>query len=130
MISQTPVTTSSANAGQDTHANTRAAGAIAAGALRRSGPMSARRTIWPPTQMVAPSTWRVSRTTSRLIGSTPASNTGGSGGLVLGYTRQNVHVTQISPQSALHPEIAARLKRNIDGLVCAVVQQHDSGEVF
>jgi len=33
-------------------------------------------------------------------------------------------------QSALPTEIAARLKRDRDGLVCAVVQQHDSGEVL
>ena len=32
--------------------------------------------------------------------------------------------------SALAPEIAARLKRDADGLVCAVVQQHDTGEVL
>jgi phosphoribosyl-AMP cyclohydrolase len=37
-----------------------------------------------------------------------------------------------SPQrpSALDPEVAARLKRDDAGLVCAVVQQHDSGEVL
>jgi len=39
-------------------------------------------------------------------------------------------VTLTSPQSALPAEVAARLKRNADGLVCAVVQQHDSGEVL
>jgi phosphoribosyl-AMP cyclohydrolase len=39
-------------------------------------------------------------------------------------------VTQISPQSALPAEIAARLKRDVAGLVCAVVQQYDSGEVL
>jgi phosphoribosyl-AMP cyclohydrolase len=32
--------------------------------------------------------------------------------------------------SALDPGIAARLKRDADGLVCAVVQQHDSGQVL
>ena len=30
----------------------------------------------------------------------------------------------------LDPAIAARLKRNADGLVCAVVQQRDTGEVL
>jgi len=30
----------------------------------------------------------------------------------------------------LDPDLAARLKRTTDGLVCAVVQQHDSGEVL
>jgi phosphoribosyl-AMP cyclohydrolase len=39
-------------------------------------------------------------------------------------------VTLTSPQSALPAEVAARLKRTADGLVCAVVQQHDSGEVL
>jgi phosphoribosyl-AMP cyclohydrolase len=33
-------------------------------------------------------------------------------------------------QSALDPVIAARLKRNADGLVCAVVQQRGTGEVL
>ncbi|PRX98522.1 phosphoribosyl-AMP cyclohydrolase [Allonocardiopsis opalescens] len=32
--------------------------------------------------------------------------------------------------SALDPAIAARLKRNADGLVPAVVQQYDTGEVL
>ena len=32
--------------------------------------------------------------------------------------------------SSLDPEIAARLKRSPDGLVPAVVQQHDTGEVL
>ena len=39
-------------------------------------------------------------------------------------------VTPTSEQSALPTEVAARLKRDVDGLVCAVVQQHDSGEVL
>jgi phosphoribosyl-AMP cyclohydrolase len=30
----------------------------------------------------------------------------------------------------LDPETAARLRRDADGLVCAVVQQHDTGEVL
>ncbi len=32
--------------------------------------------------------------------------------------------------AGLDPQIAARLKRDADGLVCAVVQQHDTGEVL
>jgi len=32
--------------------------------------------------------------------------------------------------STLDPDLAARLKRDADGLVCAVVQQHDSHEVL
>lgn len=32
--------------------------------------------------------------------------------------------------SGLDPAIAARLKRTPDGLVCAVAQQHDTGEVL
>jgi phosphoribosyl-AMP cyclohydrolase len=32
--------------------------------------------------------------------------------------------------TALDPQIASRLKRNADGLVCAVVQQRGSGEVL
>jgi len=47
-----------------------------------------------------------------------------------GFARQNVQVTPTSPQSALPAEVSARLKRDRDGLVCAVVQQHDSGEVL
>ena len=39
-------------------------------------------------------------------------------------------VSPTSSQSALLAEVAARLKRDVDGLVCAVVQQHDSGEVL
>jgi phosphoribosyl-AMP cyclohydrolase len=33
-------------------------------------------------------------------------------------------------QSALDPAIAARLKRTPDGLVCAIAQQHGTGEVL
>ncbi len=33
-------------------------------------------------------------------------------------------------QSALDPELAARLERTPDGLVCAVVQQYDTREVL
>ena len=32
--------------------------------------------------------------------------------------------------SELDPEIAGKLKRNVDGLVCAVVQQRGTGEVL
>jgi phosphoribosyl-AMP cyclohydrolase len=32
--------------------------------------------------------------------------------------------------TGLDPDVAARLTRTADGLVCAVVQQHDSGEVL
>jgi phosphoribosyl-AMP cyclohydrolase len=35
-----------------------------------------------------------------------------------------------SSQTPLAADVAARLKRDADGLVCAVVQQHDSGEVL
>ena len=35
-----------------------------------------------------------------------------------------------APASALDPEIAARLKRNPEGLVPAIAQQHDTGEVL
>ena len=31
---------------------------------------------------------------------------------------------------SLDPDLAARLRRNADGLVCAVVQQHDTREVL
>lgn len=34
------------------------------------------------------------------------------------------------PADALDPAVAARLKRDPDGLVCAVVQQHDTREVL
>jgi phosphoribosyl-AMP cyclohydrolase len=38
---------------------------------------------------------------------------------------------ETSPESAaLHPDIATQLKRNAQGLVPAVVQQHDTGEVL
>ena len=41
--------------------------------------------------------------------------------------RQNGRVT---PAPGLAPEIAARLKRDTAGLVAAIVQQHDTGEVL
>jgi phosphoribosyl-AMP cyclohydrolase len=31
---------------------------------------------------------------------------------------------------SLDPAIAARLKRDADGLICAIAQQHDTGEVL
>jgi phosphoribosyl-AMP cyclohydrolase len=34
------------------------------------------------------------------------------------------------PQPSLAAGIAGRLKRDVEGLVCAVVQQHDSGDVL
>jgi phosphoribosyl-AMP cyclohydrolase len=39
-------------------------------------------------------------------------------------------VTPTSSKSTLPAVVAERLKRDADGLVCAVVQQHDSGEVL
>jgi len=39
-------------------------------------------------------------------------------------------MTPTSSQPVLPAEVAARLKRNVDGLVCAVVQQYDSAEVL
>jgi phosphoribosyl-AMP cyclohydrolase len=39
-------------------------------------------------------------------------------------------VTSTSAQSPLPAAVAARLKRDGDGLVCAVAQQYDSGEVL
>ncbi|HYJ76468.1 MAG TPA: phosphoribosyl-AMP cyclohydrolase [Kineosporiaceae bacterium] len=39
-------------------------------------------------------------------------------------------MTQGTPSAGLDPQIAARLKRSADGLVCAVVQQHDTGDVL
>src|SRR3954462_5038433 len=35
-----------------------------------------------------------------------------------------------APGTALDPLVATRLKRDADGLVCAVVQQHDTREVL
>jgi len=34
------------------------------------------------------------------------------------------------PESGLDPRIAARLKRNPDGLIAAIAQQYDTGEVL
>jgi phosphoribosyl-AMP cyclohydrolase len=39
-------------------------------------------------------------------------------------------VTQNATSAELDPEVAAQLKRDSAGLVAAVVQQHDSGEVL
>lgn len=39
-------------------------------------------------------------------------------------------MTDSLPTSSLDPSIAARLKRDAAGLVAAVVQQHDTGEVL
>jgi phosphoribosyl-AMP cyclohydrolase len=36
----------------------------------------------------------------------------------------------VSETTALDPQVAARLKRDAAGLVCAVVQQHDTREVL
>src|SRR4028118_1698583 len=39
-------------------------------------------------------------------------------------------MTSPSRPSRLHPTVASRLKRDNDGLLTAVVQQHDTGEVL
>jgi phosphoribosyl-AMP cyclohydrolase len=39
-------------------------------------------------------------------------------------------MTSHSRPSQLHPALASRLKRDQDGLLTAVVQQHDTGEVL
>ncbi|GAA1946719.1 hypothetical protein GCM10009837_85920 [Streptomyces durmitorensis] len=44
--------------------------------------------------------------------------------------RHNVLMTATPPPSSLDPEIAARLKRDADGLVPAIAQQYDTGEVL
>ena len=44
--------------------------------------------------------------------------------------RIGAHVDRPDPSTALDPAVAARLKRDADGLVAAVVQQHDTGEVL
>lgn len=38
--------------------------------------------------------------------------------------------SQSSSETSLKAEVATALKRDADGLICAVVQQHDSGEVL
>lgn len=54
---------------------------------------------------------------------------GGPARCVVGRTYHRA-VSTTSPGSDLDPAIAARLKRTADGLVPAVVQQHDTGEVL
>jgi phosphoribosyl-AMP cyclohydrolase len=39
-------------------------------------------------------------------------------------------VGTVDPVSGLDPQLASLLKRDADGLVAAVIQQHDSGEVL
>jgi phosphoribosyl-AMP cyclohydrolase len=46
---------------------------------------------------------------------------------VTAIRRDNGKVTEVT---SLDPAIAARLKRSADGLVPAIVQQHDTGEVL
>ncbi|WP_153456644.1 phosphoribosyl-AMP cyclohydrolase [Streptomyces smaragdinus] len=41
-----------------------------------------------------------------------------------------MHTSPQPPASGLDPAVAARLKRNADGLVAAVAQQYDTGEVL
>ena len=38
--------------------------------------------------------------------------------------------SQPPSEAGLKAEVATALKRDVDGLICAVVQQHDSGEVL
>ena len=38
--------------------------------------------------------------------------------------------TPVPSQSPLAPDVSASLKRDQDGLVCAVIQQHDTGQVL
>jgi phosphoribosyl-AMP cyclohydrolase len=42
----------------------------------------------------------------------------------------NGAVSSAAPESGLDPAIASRLKRDADGLVAAIVQQHDTREVL
>jgi phosphoribosyl-AMP cyclohydrolase len=42
----------------------------------------------------------------------------------------NGAVSPAAPESGLDPAIASRLKRDADGLVAAIVQQHDTREVL
>ncbi|GAA3370264.1 phosphoribosyl-AMP cyclohydrolase [Streptomyces sannanensis] len=42
----------------------------------------------------------------------------------------NGRMTSITPPSGLDPVVAARLKRSADGLVPAIAQQYDTGEVL
>ena len=54
-------------------------------------------------------------------------STGATGGA--GRTDRR-HVRPATPEPALDPEVAALLRRDPAGLVAAVVQQHDTGEVL
>ncbi len=45
-------------------------------------------------------------------------------------SRHNVPMTGAAASSSLDPALAARLKRDAQGLITAVVQQHDSREVL
>lgn len=51
-----------------------------------------------------------------------------SGASRLGTMPQNP--ASSSPDTGLDPDIAAGLKRGADGLVAAIIQQHDTGEVL
>jgi phosphoribosyl-AMP cyclohydrolase len=42
----------------------------------------------------------------------------------------DAHVRVPAGESGLDPEIASRLKRNADGLIAAIAQQYDTGEVL
>ena len=72
------------------------------------------------------------RRAARVVGRPAAAADGGPGGHRAGRrrsARQNGAVTS-DATPALDPAIAARLKRDAHGLVAAVVQQHDTGEVL
>jgi phosphoribosyl-AMP cyclohydrolase len=85
-------------------------------------------------------TWRVAAVAaSPWPACCPGSTSGGrprpSGARLLHRSRspprQNDRVpTPTTPDAVLDPAIAARLKRDSAGLVAAVVQQHDTGEVL
>ncbi|GLP68543.1 hypothetical protein TUSST3_51660 [Streptomyces sp. TUS-ST3] len=59
----------------------------------------------------------------------PGPHSGHHARLVSG-ARHNGPMTSTPPASSLDPEIAARLKRSADGLVPAIAQQYDTGEVL
>ncbi|MGL5858437.1 MAG: phosphoribosyl-AMP cyclohydrolase [Angustibacter sp.] len=54
----------------------------------------------------------------------------GGGVIGGGATRHDGGVTAPARPSSLAPDVAAQLKRDDHGLVCAVVQQRDTGEVL
>jgi phosphoribosyl-AMP cyclohydrolase len=60
----------------------------------------------------------------------PDAPTTGAPASPAGPTRSAAGLTGPARPAGLAPEIAARLRRTTDGLVAAVVQQHDSGEVL